>query len=116
MLHHMNLHPQPFAAIKRGIKTIELRLYDEKRQSIREGDTIVFSNADAPGQQLCARVKCLHLFSSFEELYQKLPLERCGYLPAELPSASFRDMEAYYSPEKQKNCGVVGIEIEVIPD
>ena len=32
MLHTMKLKKEPFEKIKNGSKTIELRLYDEKRQ------------------------------------------------------------------------------------
>jgi len=42
-IHYMKLQPKPFAKIKEGTKTLELRLNDEKRQSITVGDTIIFS-------------------------------------------------------------------------
>jgi len=32
MLHKMKLKQEPFDKIKKGTKTMELRLYDEKRQ------------------------------------------------------------------------------------
>ena len=35
--HEMRLDPAPFRMIKRGEKTIELRLYDEKRRKIAVG-------------------------------------------------------------------------------
>ena len=34
MKHEMNLNRKPFESIKNGSKTIELRLYDEKRQKL----------------------------------------------------------------------------------
>ena len=114
MLHEMNLQPQPFALISSGRKTIELRLYDEKRQKICVSDTIILMNTDDPGQQLRVLVKKLHRFSSFEVLYENLPLEQCGYMPDEIPSASAADMDQYYSREKQAEYGVVGIEIELL--
>lgn len=40
--HIMNLKPSPFAKIQAGTKTIELRLYDKKRQRIEVGDIITF--------------------------------------------------------------------------
>ena len=46
MIHYMKLNPKPFAMIAEGRKTIELRLYDEKRQGISLGDTIVFKNTE----------------------------------------------------------------------
>ena len=111
-IHNMKLHASPFDMIKNGQKTIELRLYDEKRRLIQEGDTIVFTNT-ATGEKLTAQVKKLHRFDSFAELYRALPLEKCGYLPEEAASASPTDMEAYYTAEEQARCGVVGIELEL---
>lgn len=35
MLHKMKLKKSPFDKIKNKTKTIELRLYDEKRQKVR---------------------------------------------------------------------------------
>ena len=34
MIHKMKLNKSPFERIKNGTKTIEFRLYDEKRQQI----------------------------------------------------------------------------------
>lgn len=42
--HKLSLHPEPFATIASGHKTIESRLYDEKRRKIQLGDQIVFIN------------------------------------------------------------------------
>lgn len=116
MTHYMNLHRQPFEMIKAGSKTIELRLWDEKRQQLKEYDTIIFTNSNDAAYQITAQVKALHIFSSFEDLYKALPLDKCGYLPEELPIASPKDMEAYYSKEKQAQYGVVGIELEVLTE
>ena len=108
--HQMKLHAAPFAMIKSGEKTVELRLYDEKRQQIREGDLIVFT-CTATGEKLTAKVQKLHRFASFEELYRSLPLLQCGYTAEDIDSASPADMESYYSNEEQQKYGVVGIEL-----
>lgn len=34
MTHYMKLNPEPFDKIASGKKTIELRLYDEKRKTV----------------------------------------------------------------------------------
>ncbi len=115
MTHEMSLHTQPFNMIKRGEKTIELRLLDEKRQRIRVGDRIVFRCADDAAKTLTAEVLALHSFPTFTELYRTLPLGKCGYRPEELATASPADMDMYYSPEKQRQYGVVGIELRVLP-
>ncbi len=109
--HQMNLNPEPFKMIKSGKKTIELRLYDEKRQAVKIGDTIVFTNIADENEKLRATVLKLHIFKNFEELYNTLPLLKCGYTEEDVSTAHFSDMEAYYSADKQKQYGVVGIEI-----
>ena len=114
MTHYMNLNPDPFALIASGKKTIELRLYDEKRQLIKPDDIIIFSNTQTPTETLSVKVKKLHTFLSFSELYKVLPLEQCGYRPEELANANPKDMDIYYSPARQAQYGVVGIEIELI--
>lgn len=113
MEHTMNLWDSSFHMIKNGTKTIELRLYDEKRQKIQIGDTITFVNTES-AERLTAAVKNLFVFESFAELYRHLPLLACGYTQDDIDSAKPEDMLAYYPLEKQKRYGVVGIEIERI--
>ena len=112
--HIMNLNPSPFEMIKSGKKTIELRLYDEKRQAIEVGDTITFVNTENEADTLHVKVKNLYIFGSFDELYESLPLLQCGYTEEDVHTASPDDMKIYYSEERQKQYGVVGIEIEII--
>ena len=109
-LHEMKLAPEPFAMIRSGQKTIELRLFDEKRQKIKAGDSIVFTETET-GEKLSVRVKKLHRFDSFDELYKSLPLLKCGYTEQTVTDAKPSDMEEYYSAEEQKKYGVVGIEV-----
>ena len=110
----MNLHAAPFDNIARGIKTIELRLYDEKRRRIKVGDEIVFTHSKDFARTLHCRVIALHIFPSFEELYSTLPLLKCGYTEDDISTASLDDRELYYTKEQQAANGVVGIEIELI--
>lgn len=70
MLHEMMLTPRPFAMIEAGVKTIELRLNDEKRQAIKVGDWICFYCTEDHSQILQAEVVGLHYFDDFRQLYQ----------------------------------------------
>jgi len=106
----MKLHSSPFEMIKNGEKTIELRLLDEKRQQIKTGDKIVFTN-NTTEETLNTTVVKLHRFDSFEELYKSLPLLKCGYTTGNVYNAKPSDMEQYYSVEEQNKYGVVGIEL-----
>lgn len=107
-LHKMRLNHSPYLKIKSGVKTIELRLYDEKRQKVGGGDFIEFSDTDT-GENLIVQVKDLHRFSSFKDLYNALPADKFGYSADE--EANPDDMLSYYSLEEQIKYGVVGIEI-----
>ena len=106
----MKLNSAPFEMIKSGEKTIELRLFDEKRQQLKVGDKIVFTDTTT-GETLNTTVVKLHRFDSFEELYKSLPLLKCGYTTENVDNANSSDMEEYYSVEEQRKHGVVGIEL-----
>ncbi len=107
----MRLHKGPFELIKNGSKTIELRLYDEKRQMINVGDTITFENR-SDGDKIKVKVIALHKYPNFEELYKHFNKVSMGYKEDE--EANPKDMELYYSSEEQSKYGVVGIEMELI--
>lgn len=106
----MRLDPIPFEMIKSGNKTIELRLYDEKRRSLRAGDRVVFICRQT-GERLACIIKALHVFENFEKLYYSLDLIKCGYTAENAASASADDMLKYYSLAEQERYGVVGIEL-----
>lgn len=110
----MTLTPSPFEMIKNGKKTIELRLYDEKRKGLSISDKITFINTDDENDFLKVIVEDLFVFKSFEELYKNLPLLECGYTEKDVSTASPDDMEQYYSKEEQKKYGVVGIKFKLI--
>ena len=111
MKHEMRLNQNPFNKIKNGSKTIEIRLYDEKRRLIKVGDIIEFTSRET-NEKLSVQVVKLHLFNNFEELYNKFDKILLGY--AENEEASSKDMSIYYSKEEQDKYGVVGIEIKLI--
>ena len=112
--HRMNLDPEPFAMIKSGQKTIELRLYDDKRKALRIGDVIRFVNTADDEEVFYCRVDKLQVFQSFADVYRALPLTACGYTAETVTSASPKDMDAYYMPEEQQRYGAVGIRLTLL--
>lgn len=88
---------------------------DEKRKNISVGDEIRFIYDQDSHIWMDTKVVALYCFSSFEELYDNLPLLKCGYTEDTIRSASYHDMEQYYSKELQKKYGVVGSEFELLP-
>lgn len=110
MIFEMNLHPEPFAAIKSGEKDIEMRLYDDRRKGIKIGDTIVFTNNET-SEKLSVEVINLYRFNNFEELYQNFDKTRLGYKDNEIANPS--DMEKYYLKDSILRYGVLAIEIKL---
>ena len=110
-LREMKLKSDPFAKIAAGEKTVELRLYDEKRRQIQTGDLIRFTEQQT-GKTLFVKVTGVKTFASFQELYAAYDKQRLGYGADEI--ALPEDMEQYYSAEEMQKFGVVGIEIELV--
>lgn len=113
MIYEMKLRNSPFTKIKNGNKTIELRLYDEKRKKILVGDYIVFTNIDTL-EKIKVQVTNLYLFDNFRELYSKIDNRLFGYNDNNDNNGNYKDMEDYYSKEEQDKYGVVGIEIKLM--
>ena len=107
----MNLQPTPFSLIKSGRKTVEMRLYDDRRKNIMVGDIIIFTNL-GNGEEIMVEVKQLRRFSFFERLYAYYPKERLGYKENEVANPD--DMQQYYSKELIDKYGTLAIEIELL--
>ena len=108
MKHEMKLNAAPFSAIQSGRKTVEMRLYDEKRSQIQVGDEIQFIHRDT-GEVLRCLVTAIYRYGSFAQLYKNHDKVSIGYADGE--SAHPDDMLAYYSQEDIDRYGVVGIDI-----
>ena len=106
MLHKMKLNESPFERIKNGTKTIEFRLYDEKRQQIKVGDKIEFSKLPDLQEKLLVDVVKLYKEDTFDKLFRKL------YADEYEIKRKTKSMEQYYSHEKEKEYGVLGIKIK----
>lgn len=107
MLHKMKLNESPFERIKNGTKTIEFRLYDEKRQKIKVGDKIEFSKTTNLEEKLLVDVVELYRESTFENLFRNL------YTNEEEIMTKTKAMYNIYSPEKEQQYGVLGIKIKI---
>ena len=110
MLHKMKLNEIPFERIKNGKKTIEFRLYDEKRQQIKIGDKIEFSKLPDLQEKLLVDVIELYRANTFENLFRKL------YTDEDEINKKAISMYKYYSLEKEKEYGVLGIKIKINVD
>lgn len=104
----MKLQESPFERIKNGTKTVEFRLYDEKRSKIKIGDQIEFSKLPDLQETILVDVLDLYREDTFENLFKKL------FTDEDEIKKKTKSMYQYYSPDEEKQYGVVGIKISLI--
>ena len=110
MIHKMKLKEDPFERIKNGTKTVEFRLYDEKRKQIKIGDKIEFTKLPKMKEKLLVDVLDLYKDSSFENLFRKL------FDDEEEIIRKAKAMHEFYSEEEEASYGVLGIKIKINTD
>lgn len=113
MKHEMKLQQKYYDFIKRGTKRIEIRLFDEKRQKIKIGDTIKFLKEDNQDESFEVKVIGLLRYNSFEDMFKDFDisvLSDKSMTKDELISV----LEKFYTKEKQEKYGVLGIRIELL--
>lgn len=110
-IHQMKLNPAPYEAISSGRKTVEMRLFDERRKGIRKGDNILFTNTES-GEELLVTVEDVIVYPSFYELYQDHDKISIGYTEDECADPA--DMLEYYTEENIRKYGALAIRIKLI--
>ena len=107
----MSLRPEYYEMVRSGEKDIELRLYDEKRRRMRNGDTVLIYNAQNHNDYIRAKIVRLHIAKSFADLATKISMPRTGFASL---NALMSAIEKFYDTEMESKYGIVGIELEVI--
>lgn len=109
--HQMNLQPKYFDFIKDGTKRIELRLYDEKRQTIQLGDIIEFSKSE--NDSLKAEVIGLLRYQTFNELFKDFDISILA--DESMTKQELLDtLSKFYTSEKQAKYSVLGIRLRIL--
>ena len=113
MKYIMKLNPKYFEYMKNGTKRVEVRLNDEKRRCIQIGDEIIFQKE--PELETTIKVKVIGLlrYNTFEELFEDYDIEMMAD-KSMTKQELLNVLEEFYTPEKQKQYGVVGIRIEKV--
>lgn len=112
LCYQMKLQPEYYNYILNGTKKIELRLNDEKRKNIKIGDKIKFLKEPELQESFMATVINLYKCDSFDELFKHFDIS----LLADRNMTKEKlicDLEKFYTKEKQRKYGVIGIEISL---
>lgn len=113
MVHEMKLQPKYFNYILNGTKRIELRLNDEKRRIIKVGDKIKFLKEPNLNESFIVNVIDILKYNSFIDLFNDYDISILSD-KSMTKEELLRDLEMFYTKEKQEKYGVIGIRIELV--
>ena len=105
----VHLHKEVFDIVKNGVKDVEVRLNDSKRQKLKVGDKLIFISRANDSDRIEAEVKKLVYFKDFVEVTKNYDMKRI-YLEDTTLDEYLELMNKFYSKEEQKEYGVVVIE------
>lgn len=113
MRHDMKLFSRDsLSMIQKGIKTMEVRLCDEKRASVKLNDEILFTNKN--NETVLVRVVGLCHFTDFTEMFRAIDPVTAGYQPNDSLEYCVEYMHGLYSNDEIQKYGVLGIIIKRI--
>lgn len=110
MNHEMKVTDGQFWKMVDGTKRIEVRLLDEKREQIKLGDTITFTNMKNPEKKIKVNVVGLSHFKSFKALFMSLPCESLGSPSCEVVD-QVESMKKFYNLEQRKENDALAIHL-----
>lgn len=110
MNFEMKLDDSPFREMAEGRKTLEVRLSDSKREKITTGDRIIFLN---PMGKILVEVIEKRKYKDIEELVMNEDISKAGSI-YKSSQDWINHIDSFYPREKQRENGVLAIEIRVI--
>lgn len=122
----MHLSEDMFEEVRAGRKTVEIRLFDEKRKLVDIGDYIEFRKENDDGKRVKRRVADLYVYETFEELFEAEEYlgdgkwaKKLRYAPEQVGSpanATAEEMAAamykYYDKAQVEKYGVMAFILE----
>ena len=113
MLYRMKLQPMLFEYVKSGTKRIELRLNDKKRAAVQLEDEIEFLKEPNLDESIKTKVCGLLRYKSFLELFEDFDISVLAD-NSMTKEELLKELEKYYTKEKQLQYGVLGIKFKKI--
>ena len=110
MIHIMKLKGPYFNYIKYGTKEYEIRLNKKKKKNIKKGDFIEFQKEPFLEEKIIVKVDDMIYYDNFYELLNSINIELLADSTIKKEELN-KDLEKFYSIEKQKEHGVVAIKL-----
>jgi serine/threonine protein phosphatase 1 len=111
--HAMKLQKEHFDHIAEGSKTVEMRLFDEKRRKIHVGDTIEFTREGSEERKLLARVQGMYVYHGFDELVEDFTPVDLGFAKTS-PGKIEEYMLRIYGVEKAFKNKALAIKVKAV--
>ncbi len=111
MICEMKLHPAPYEAIREGVKTVEIRLFDEKRSALSAGDLILFKKLPYLHEMLYKQVGKITRYSSCDEIFSSYEPALLGCKEDDTAESFRNSIGKIYSPEKIEKYGLCAIDL-----
>lgn len=112
-INYLTLDQLYFRFIKYGTKCIELRLNDEKRQKIKTGDIIIFSEKQNNKNKIITQITNLFRYKTFQEVLDHFDIKLLADKSISKEKL-LADLNQFYSKEDQNTYGILAIEIKVL--
>ena len=107
----MTLRSPYFEGVAEGTKTVEMRLFDEKRRSLAVGDTVVFRAVEDLRRAVTARIVSLTVYPDFTALARAHDPVSLGF-PGKTPEEIGEGMRVFYSDGEIRTWGVLAIGLQ----
>lgn len=111
-MHEMKLQERYYNYILNGTKRIEIRLNDEKRQSIKIGDKIKFLKEPELNEYFEVNVIGLLKYNCFNDLLNDFDVSVLADKSMSKEEL-INTLEKFYPKEKQEKYGVLGIMVGI---
>ncbi len=121
----MHLDDDLFEKVKEGTKTVEIRLFDDKRKQVDIGDYIEFIKKSDECERVIRRVVDLYPWESFQKAFSCENVEngkfvkRLRFAPEQLGAPKDSDLKSlvkgmyrYYDKKQEKKYGVISFTLE----
>ncbi len=110
-INEMKLHPAPYDLIRDGTKTVEIRLFDEKRASLAEGELILFKKQPYLHEMLYKKIGAIKRFGSIGDMFDAYGAVPLGCKEDDNAESLAEGMKSYYSDEDVTKYGWCAIEL-----
>ena len=108
MTYNFHLNADMFYKVQSHSKRVECRVNDSRHSVLRKNDNICFINRENEDEFVIAIVHEVLHFSSFLELFTKIPVVECGFDISTTAEDAAKYMRRYYD-EAAESLGAVAI-------